>query len=339
MLREAIALLVEGKDLTQEQARQAMEHIMRGEATAAQIGAFITALRLKGETIDEITGCAEAMRAHADRIEPAVSTLVDTCGTGGDGAGTFNISTTAAFVVAGAGVPVAKHGNRSVSSKCGSADVLEALGVQVDLPPAAVRACIEEVGIGFLFAPRFHASMKHAAGPRRELGIRTIFNLLGPLTNPASAKAQVVGVYDRSLTEPLAHVLSRLGVGHAFVVHGLDPMDEISIAGETQVSHLRDGRVETYLLHPEQVGLRTAPRASMRGGDAQENAHIVREILGGAKGPRRDVVLLNAGAALVCGGAAADLAEGVRLAAESIDSGAALAKLEALIAFTRGAAA
>ena len=339
MLREAIALLVEGRHLTQEQARRAMQSIMAGEATPAQIGSFVTAMRMKGETVDEITGCAEAMREHAARIQPDVGMLVDTCGTGGDAAGTFNISTAAAFVVAGAGVPVAKHGNRSVSSKCGSADVLESLGVQIDLPPEAVRACIEQVGIGFLFAPRFHASMKHAAGPRRELGIRTLFNVLGPLTNPASAKAQVVGVYDPALTEPLARVLGRLGVGQAFVVHGLDRLDEISVTGETQISHLKEGRVETYRFHPSQVGIPTAPVTAIRGGDAGENATIVRAVLGGERSPRRDIVLMNAAAALVCAGAAGDLTEGIRLAAESIDSGEAAKKLAALVEFTRSAAA
>ena len=339
MIQEAIRKVVEKKDLTEAEAKAAMEQIMAGEATPAQIAAFITALRMKGETVDEISGCAQAMRERAVRISPRVDRLVDTCGTGGDGAKTFNISTAAAFVVAGGGVAVAKHGNRSVSSMCGSADVLEALGVRIDLEPEAVEACIEEVGIGFLFAPRFHASMRHAAGPRREVGIRTIFNLLGPLTNPASAKFQLLGVYDRSLTEPIARVLHRLGVEEAFVVHGLDRLDEISITGETQISHLSRGEVNTFVLHPRDVGLAPAGPGEIAGGDAQRNAEIVRRVLSGEGGPRRDIVLLNAGAAFVAAGRARDLEEGVALAARVIDEKKALEKLEALIEFTRGAAA
>lgn len=339
MIQEAIRKVVEKKDLTEAEARGAMEQIMAGEATPAQIAAFITALRMKGETVEEISGCAQAMREAAVRISPRVDRLVDTCGTGGDGAKTFNISTAAAFVVAGGGVAVAKHGNRSVSSLCGSADVLEALGVRIDLDPDAVAACIEKVGIGFLFAPRFHASMRHAAGPRREVGVRTIFNLLGPLTNPASAKFQLVGVYDRSLTEPIARVLHRLGVEEAFVVHGLDRLDEISITGETQISHLKRGDVNTFVLHPRDVGLKPAGPGEIAGGDAQQNAEIVRRVLSGEGGPRRDIVLLNAGAAFVAAGIAEDLEEGISLAARVIDERKALEKLEALIEFTRGAAA
>lgn len=339
MLRAVIAQVVEGQNLSQAEAKAAMGVIMSGEATSSQIGAFITAMRMKGETVEEITGCAQAMREHAYGIRPNVEMLVDTCGTGGDGANTFNISTAAAFAVAGAGVTVAKHGNRSVSSKCGSADVLEALGVTIDLDPSRVESCIEEVGIGFLFAPQFHASMKHAAGPRKEIGIRTLFNVLGPLTNPASAHVQVVGVYDAALTHPVAEVLGRLGVQQAFVVHGLDRLDEISICGATQISHLRAGSVETYEFHPGQVGMNTASADAIRGGDAQENAALIRRILEGEAGPHRDIVLLNAGAALLVAGKANDLREGTERAAESIDSGEALQRLDLLIKYTRGAAA
>lgn len=339
MIQEAIRKVVEKKDLTQAEAKGAMEAIMAGEATPAQIAAFITSLRMKGETVDEISGCAQAMRESAVRIRPRVDRLVDTCGTGGDGANTFNISTAAAFVVAGGGVAVAKHGNRSVSSQCGSADVLEALGVQIDLSPDAVEACIEEVGIGFLFAPRFHASMRHAIGPRREIGIRTIFNLLGPLTNPASARVQVVGVYDSALTEPIAQVLHRLGVEEAFVVHGLDRLDEISITGETKVSQLSKGEVSTFVVHPRDVGLSTSAPSEIRGGNAEQNAEIVRRVLSGEGGPKRDIVLLNAGAAFVAAGRASRLEDGVALAAAVIDEKKALERLEALIDFTRGAAA
>lgn len=339
MIQQAIQKVVEGFHLTEDEAAAAMQVIMEGEATPAQIGAFITALRIKGETVDEITGCARVMREKAYRIQPAAAPLVDTCGTGGDGANTFNISTAAAFVVAAAGAAVAKHGNRSVSSRCGSADVLEALGVRIDLEPRAVQQCIEEVGIGFLFAPRFHESMRHAIGPRRELGIRSVFNVLGPLTNPASAQAQVVGVYDPGLTEPIAHVLGRLGVREAYVVHGLERLDEISISGETQVSHLKDGEVTTFRLRPEDAGLKPAPPEAIRGGDAQENAEIVRSVLQGQRGPKRDVVLLNAAAALVVAGRAQNLREGVAVAAEAIDDGRAYAKLQALIEFTRSQAA
>lgn len=339
MIQQAIQKVVEGFHLTEEEAAAAMKVIMDGEATPAQIGAFITALRIKGETVDEITGCARVMREKANRIAPAAAPLVDTCGTGGDGANTFNISTAAAFVVAAAGAAVAKHGNRSVSSKCGSADVLEALGVRIDLEPQAVEECIEEVGIGFLFAPLFHQSMRHAVGPRKELGIRSVFNVLGPLTNPASAQAQVVGVYDPALTQPIAQVLARLGVREAYVVHGLERLDEISICGETQVSHLKEGQVTTFRLRPEDAGLEAAAPGAIRGGDAQENAEIVRSILKGQRGPQRDVVVLNASAALVVAGLARDLAQGVAIAQEAIDDGRAYAKLQALIEFTRSRAA
>lgn len=329
-LPEAIARAVAGHDLSVEEAKHVMDIIMSGGATEAQIGAWMTALRMKGETVEEITGCALAMRAHAHRIHPRASVLVDTCGTGGDGSGTFNISTAAAFVVAGAGVPVAKHGNRSVSSRCGSADVLEALGVEADVPPEEVERSIESIGIGFLFAPRFHQAMRYAVGPRREVAIRTIFNVLGPLTNPAGATAQVVGVYSPDLTEPMAEVLGRLGVKSALVVHGLDGLDEISLSAPTRVSHLQDGTVRTYTVHPEDAGLRPVAREALAGGNAATNAQIIEGIFQGEGGPRRDVVLLNAAAALTAAEAAADLKEGVALARDVIDSGKAGRILEQL---------
>jgi len=335
-IQEAIAKVMERQDLSEVEAEAAMTQIMEGQATPAQIGAFLTALRMKGEAIDEIAGCARAMRRSALPVQPRrTETLVDTCGTGGDGSGTFNISTTAAFVVAGAGQPVAKHGNRSISSKCGSADVLEALGVNLDLTPDQVAACVDEVGIGFLFAPKLHPAMKHAIGPRRELGVRTIFNLLGPLTNPAGAATQVLGVYDAALTEPLAHVLGALGSQAAFVVHGAGGLDELTTSGPNRVSLLRDGRVETHSFDPMELGFSRAHLADLRGGDAQENAAISRGILTGTQnGARRDVVLLNAAAALVASGQTRTLPEGIRLAQHSLDSGAASRVLDHLVEFT-----
>lgn len=329
-IREAIARTVEGQDLTADEARSVMDSVMQGQATPAQIAAWVTALRMKGETVPEIVGCARSMRDHAHRIRPRAQNLVDTCGTGGDKAHTFNISTAAAFVVAGAGVPVAKHGNRAVSSRCGSADCLEALGVQADLEPEMVSRCIDEVGIGFMFAPRFHQAMRHAVGPRREMGIRTVFNILGPLTNPAGAETQVVGVFDPALTELLALVLKELGSRAALVVHGLDGLDELSIRGPSRVSELRDGQVKTYELVPEDAGLKSYPDATIPGGGPADNAEIIRRILEGEEGPARDLVLLNAAAALVASGAATDFAEGVERAREAIASGAAGRKLQAL---------
>lgn len=329
-LKALIARVAEGRDLTEAQAAAAMQQIMSGEATPAQVAAFLVALRLKGETVDEIAGAARVMREKAVRVPHRQRRLVDTCGTGGDKAGTFNISTTAAFVVAGAGVPVAKHGNRAASSQCGSADVLEALGVRLDLRPEDVGRCIDEVGIGFLFAPSLHTAMRHVAPVRREIGLRTIFNILGPLTNPAGATAQLMGVMDPRLTEPLARVLGRLGVERALVVHGLDGLDELSISAPSLVSEYQDGYVTTYRITPEDAGLRRAPREYLRGGSPQENARITEAILRGEPGPRRDVVLLNAAAALLAAGAVRTLREGVALAAESIDSGRALAALENL---------
>lgn len=338
MIREAIAKVVDGKNLTEDEAFAAMDQVMRGEALPSQIAAYITALRMKGETVDEIVGSARAMRQRASTIRPKASTVVDTCGTGGDGSNTFNISTAAAFVVSGAGAAVAKHGNRSVSSRCGSADVLEALGVRIDLSPLQVQACIDEVGIGFMFAPQFHSAMKHAVGPRREVGIRSIFNVLGPLTNPAGATVQVLGVYDAALTPVLAEVLGRLGLQEALVVHGLDRLDEITICDRTQVSHLQGGQVKTYRLSPEDVGLPVADRREIAGGDAAENARHIRSVLAGEQGPRRDVVLLNAAAALLVSRLADSLGEAVRLAADSIDSGRAANKLESLGEYSRSCA-
>ena len=336
MIKEAIKKLVECKNLTREEAALTMDTIMKGNATPSQIAAFITALRMKGETVDEITGCAEKMREHAENIYPHQKNLVDTCGTGGDVSGTFNVSTVSALVAAGAGVPIAKHGNRSVSSRCGSADVLEALGVKIDLEPKKVEECINEVGIGFIFAPKFHKAMKYAMPSRKETGIRTIFNILGPLTNPAKASAQVLGVFNPDLTEVMAKVLGNLGVKQALVVHGLDGLDEISISDKTKVTHLKDGKIENYLIKPEDFGIKKGKKEDILGGSAEENAKIAIEILKSKeKGTKRNIVLLNAAAAIVVGGKASDLKEGAKLAAESLDSGAAYKKLEELIAFTQ----
>jgi anthranilate phosphoribosyltransferase len=334
-MKDAIKKVVEGKDLTRQEAAIAMDTIMGGNATPSQIAAFITALRMKGETIDEITGCAEKMREHAINIYPKQKDVVDTCGTGGDVSGTFNISTVAAIVAAGAGVPIAKHGNRSVSSRCGSADVLESLGVKIDLEPKKVEECISQVGIGFIFAPNFHKAMRFAMPSRKEIGIRTVFNILGPLTNPARASAQVLGVFKPELTEMMAHVLGNIGVKHALVVHGVDGLDEISISDKTKVSHLQDGKVSNYTITPKDLGIKKAKREEILGGSANENAEIALNILRGEeKEAKRDVTLLNAGAVIFVGGKAKDLKEGVQLAAKAIDSGAAYKKLEEWIAFT-----
>ncbi len=334
-MKEAIKKLVEGKDLTRQEAALAMDTIMQGNATPSQIAAFITALRMKGETVDEITGCAEKMREHAINIYPRQKDVVDTCGTGGDVSGTFNISTVSAFVAAGAGVPIAKHGNRSVSSKCGSADVLEALGVKIDIEPKRVEECISQVGIGFIFAPNFHKAMRFAMPSRKEIGIRTVFNILGPLTNPAKASAQVLGVFNADLTEMLAKVLGNLGVKHALVVHGMDGLDEISISDKTKVSHLRDGKVDNYFIKPEDLKIHKAKKEDILGGTINQNMEIAVNILSGEeKGAKRDAVLLNAAAAIFVGGKAKELKEGIKLAAESIDSGAAKRKLDEMIEFT-----
>jgi len=316
-----------------------MEEILSGRAGEASIVALLSALRTKGETIEELVGFARAMRRHAtpifDDSSRTETLLVDTCGTGGDASGTFNISTTAAFVAAGAGVRVAKHGNRSISSKCGSADVLEALGISLDVTPERVGAAINEIGIGFLFAPALHTAMRHAMSARRRLG-RTAFNLLGPLTNPAGARAQIAGVFSADVVEKVASVLAELGVERAFIVHGAGGLDEISLAGETKVGEVRGGTVRVYEITPEDFALGRAPISAISGGDAAHNAALIRAILRGEPGPRRDIVIANAAAALVAAGRAADFLEGARIAAESIDSGAALKKLDALIAFTPG---
>jgi anthranilate phosphoribosyltransferase len=334
MIVAAISKLVDEQDLSEDEAAQAMRQIMEGGATPAQIAAFLIALRIKGETVSEITGCARIMREKATHIQAPYAPVIDTCGTGGDGAQTFNISTTAAFVVAGAGIPVAKHGNRAMSSRCGSADLLQELGVAIELSPEMAEKCLAEVGIAFLFAPLFHSAMKHAIGPRRQIGVRTIFNLMGPLTNPASAKYQLVGVYARELTEPLARVLGNLGSTRAWVVHGADGLDEITISGDTYVAALDQGTVSSYMIRPEQFGLSRAPREALVGGDTPQNAAITLAVLDGQRGPQRDVVLLNAAAALVVAGAASDPQAGLQLAAQSIDSGAALEKLSRLRRFT-----
>jgi anthranilate phosphoribosyltransferase len=344
VLRTQLAI-AHGSDLTRPKADQVMEEILSGRADDTEIAMFLTALRCKGETLDELVGFARAMRRHAPRIfadgHPiAEEALVDTCGTGGDARGTFNISTATAFVVAGAGVRVAKHGNRSTSSLCGSADVLEYLGLPIDLSPGGVARAIEEVGIGFLFAPAMHSATRHVAQVRRELKIRTVFNLLGPLTNPAGASAQVVGVYDGGVAERMAQALGELGVKRAFVVHGADGLDEISISSETYISELRDGRVRSYTVAPEDFGVKRAALEAIRGGDVQQNAGILRKIVGqslpyGEHTAHRDIVLVNASASLVAAGRAADFREGMGLAAESMDSGAAREKLEKLIAFSQ----
>jgi anthranilate phosphoribosyltransferase len=338
MIREAIAALVEGRSLTEAEAASVMEEIMSGEATPAQFGAFVTALRLKGETVDEIAGMARVMREKARRVH-VEGVLLDTCGTGGDARGTFNVSTAAAFVAAGAGARVAKHGNRAMTSRCGSADVLEALGARIDLSPEQVKACLEETGVGFMFAPSFHPAMRFAAGPRREIGVRTVFNILGPLTNPAGAACQVLGVADPSLAETMALVLARLGSHRALVVHGRDGLDEMSISGPTLVCELVEGCVRPYEVTPQDVGLALSEAASVAGGTPEENAAALREVLAGRPGPQRDIVLLNAAAGLVALERAAGLAEGVALAAQAIDSGAARERLERFVKVTKGFAA
>ncbi len=334
MIRETIAKLAEKQSLSREEAHAAMLEIMSGEATPAQIAAYITALRIRGETPEIIAGSADGMREKFTAVHAPTDVVVDTCGTGGDGAHTFNISTCSAFVAAGAGVTVAKHGNRSVSSKCGSADVLMALGVKIDATADVMANCLQSIGIAFLFAAVLHPAMKHAIGPRREIGIRSIFNILGPLSNPAGARYGVLGVYDRDLTVTLAEAAAALDAKRLFVVHGLDGLDEITTTGPTRVAEVRDGRVTTYDIEPGGLGLPTASRQDLVGGDAEENAGYVREVLSGKAGPRRDIVLLNAAAAIVAGQKAKDFLEGIAVAAHSIDSGAARKKLERLVAMT-----
>jgi anthranilate phosphoribosyltransferase len=334
-IAEGIARVVQRENLSEEEMVSLMDQVMSGAATPSQIAALITALRMKGETVQELTGAVRVMREKVDRVYVSDPRVVDTCGTGGDQKGTFNVSTTAAFVVAGAGVSVAKHGNRSVSGQCGSADVLAELGVRLDMEKRRVEECVARIGIGFLFAPLLHGAMKHAIGPRREIGIRTIFNLIGPLTNPAGAKRQLVGVYAREWTQPLARVLGNLGTVHALVVHGLDGLDEITLTGPTEVAEIRDGSVRSYLLEPEQLGFTRCKHEDLRGGGVRENAEILVRILGGDKGPKRDVVVLNSACAIAVAGEASDFREGRRRAEESIDSGAAEEKLRLLIESSR----
>jgi anthranilate phosphoribosyltransferase len=336
MIREAIATLVEGRELTRLVAEDVMGEIMRGEATPAQIGAFTVALRLRGESADVIAGLASALRVHARGL-PLEGPLVDTCGTGGDGSGTFNISTAAAFVTAGAGARVAKHGNRAASSRCGSADVLEALGVRLDLSPEECARCLEETGMVFLFAPAYHPALKYAAGPRREIGVRTVFNLLGPLANPAGARFQLLGVADGALVRKLAEALLRLGAERALVVHGEDGLDELSVTAPSCVCELRGGVLKEYRVTPEQFGLARVSGSELAGGDAAANAEILKRILSGEAGPRRDIVALNAAAALVAAGRAVDLADGLKMARESIDSGRAAGALGKMARFSRKA--
>ncbi|HEY5973104.1 MAG TPA: anthranilate phosphoribosyltransferase [Geobacteraceae bacterium] len=348
MIKKAIAKVVERQDLTEGEMIEVMDQIMSGGATQAQIGAFITALRMKGETVAEITGAARVMRERATRIRGDrdvldmdrddinidQETILDTCGTGGSGTNSFNISTTVAFIVSACGVKVAKHGNRAVSSSCGSADVLEALGVNLEITVETVERCLAEAGIGFLYAPALHGAMKHAIGPRREIGIRTIFNILGPLTNPAGAGCQVLGVYREDLVEKLANVLRNLGCRRGFVVHGMDGMDEITLTSASTIAEVTPQGVHVRLFSPEELGFNFCPMAAVRGGDARENAVIVRSVLAGEPGPKRDIVLLNAAFSLVAAGKAATPAEGVALASEAIDSGAALQQLQKLITLT-----
>ena len=329
MIQEAISSVVSGQSLSADEATQVMEEIMTGEATPAQFGAFVTALRLKGETPDEIAGMARVMREKALRVQ-SDGDLVDTCGTGGDGSHTINVSTISAFVTAGAGLKVAKHGNRAITSACGSADVMEAAGVKVDLGSEGVEQCIREVGIGFMFAPTFHPAMRYAGPPRREIGIRTVFNILGPLTNPAGARSQVLGVADGSLGEKMAMVLLRLGCQHALVVHGEDGLDEISITGPSQVWELKDGNIYNFAVTPEDLGLSRASASDVQGSSIEDNLAAMNRVLSGEKGPARDIVLLNSSAALAAGNAVENLKQGIMSASESIDSGKAMAKLRAL---------
>jgi len=333
--RDHLSAIIAGDNLNQSQMHQMMNTILSGEVTDAQIGAFMAALAAKGETFAELAGAAQAMRKKALRIQATASTVVDTCGTGGDGTHSFNISTTTAFVVAGCGVTVAKHGNRSVSSRCGSADLLESLGVRLETEPEIVEEAITTIGIGFLFAPLYHSAMRHAAGPRKEIGLRSIFNMLGPLTNPAGANCQLLGVYAPQLTEMFADALKLLGSKRAIIVHGHDGLDEISVCAPTRVSELKDGRIGTFDLLPEQFFGDLADPVSMQGGDPVENADITRRILSGEKGPRRNVVVLNAAAALVAADKAANFHEGIKQAEAAIDTGAATDKLEQLVEYTR----
>ena len=335
MFKENLSKIVQKEDLNEEQMSQMITDIFSGNITDAQIGAMMAALATKGETFEELAGAARAMRRKALRIQTSTGTVVDTCGTGGDGAHTFNISTTTSFVVAACGVTVAKHGNRSVSSQCGSADLLEALGVKLDTAPEIVEEAVQDIGIGFLFAPLYHGAMRFAAKARKEVGLRSIFNMLGPLTNPAGANCQLLGVYAPELTEMFAHALQLLGAKRAFVVHGHDGLDEISVCAPTRVSELKDGLIRTYDISPEQFFSEQAEPADLLGGNPEENAQITRNILNGEKGPKRNVVLINAAAALVAAGQAEDLKQGIRMAETAIDDGAAAKKMEALIKYSQ----
>ncbi|MDO8886649.1 anthranilate phosphoribosyltransferase [Candidatus Oleimmundimicrobium sp.] len=335
MIVEAIKKLIEKRDLTREESRAVMDEIMSGQSHDAQIGSFLTALRMKGETINEFTGLAEGMIAKVAQVSPKHKFVVDTCGTGGDFSGTFNISTISAFVAAGADVCIAKHGNRSISSRCGSADLLEALGVCVTLTPEQVAKCIDEVGIGFMFAPMFHPAMKHVMPSRKAMGIRTAFNALGPLTNPAKAPAQIIGVYNEKLTDIFVQVLSNLGTKHALVVHGADGLDELSTTGPSKISELKNGEVKSYKVEPEEFGLKRAKPSDILGGDVSENVCIAKAILNGEKGSKRDIVLFNSAGAIFVGGKASNLKKAVELAQKSIDSGAALKKLNELVEYSQ----
>jgi anthranilate phosphoribosyltransferase len=334
MIKTAIAKLADKVNLSEKEAEEVMLEIMEGAATPAQIAAYLMGLRIKGETVEEITGSVKAMRAKAVSIRIGDPLVVDTCGTGGDSAHTFNISTTVAFVVAGGGLTVAKHGGRAISSRSGSADVLAALGVRIELSPERVEECVNEVGIGFLFAPLFHGAMKHCAAARQEMGIRTLLNIMGPMSNPARAGYQVLGVYDENLTELMAKVLLGLGTQHCFIVHGMDGLDEITLTDRTKVSEGKGGVVSTYFVEPKDFGLERVKSKDLAGGSAEENAHILREILQGRPGPKREIVCLNAAPAFVAGNKAKTLLEGYELAGKVIKSGAAYEKLERLIAFT-----
>jgi anthranilate phosphoribosyltransferase len=331
MIRESIHKLIEKKDLSRQEAYDTMTEIMSGNASEPLIASFLTALRMKGEVVNEIAGCAQAMREKSTKIETKHANVIDTCGTGGDLLGTFNISTAAAIVACGAGVVVAKHGNRAISSRCGSADVLKALGVNIEIPKERVEQCLDDVGIAFLFAPLMHGAMKYAAPVRRELGIRTVFNVLGPLTNPAGARRQVIGVFDGRLTELLARVLLELGTERAMVVHGEGGLDEISTLGKTTISELKDGTISSYEFHHSSVGISSGTLADVAGGDAELNASIIRNILGGKKNSQRNITVLNGGAAIYISGKAPTLLDGIKLAEESIDSQKAKKKLQELI--------
>lgn len=331
MIKEAISQVVNRQDLREATMMEVMDEIMDGKATDAQIASFITALRMKGETAEEVTGAARIMRKKATRIDARSSTILDTCGTGGDGANTFNISTTAAFVVAAAGITVAKHGNRAVSSGCGSADVLEAMGVNIDAGPVIVEECVQQVGIGFLFAPKLHGAMKYAIGPRREIAVRTIFNMLGPLTNPASATAQLIGVYDPKLTEMFAQALKNMGTKRAFIVHGADGLDEATVTGETRVSELKNGLISTYNINAQEIFGEVYGTEDFKGGDASYNAEITKDVLSGKDGACRKITVLNAALAIMAADKAQTLRDGISLAEKCIDEGMAIKKLQQLI--------